>query len=113
MQNMAYKVIIMSPAKRRLDMYIGYTAIQLKNRQAAKNIRDDAKTTKAQLSDMADVLKLCDNPVLAEHGYRKIHFGKHDFIMIYRIDGNKAIVDGMYHELQDYEATFIDEMHLM
>ncbi len=71
---MAYKVIIMPPAKRRLDMYIGYTAIQLKNRQAAKNIRDDAKATKAQLSDMADIFKPCDNPILAEHGYRKIHF---------------------------------------
>lgn len=31
---MAYKVIIMPPAKRRLDMYVYYTLETLKNRQA-------------------------------------------------------------------------------
>lgn len=30
-QNMAYKVIIMPPAKRRLDMYVSYTLEKLKN----------------------------------------------------------------------------------
>ena len=35
---MAYKVIFMPPAKRRLDMYVAYTAETLKNRQAAKAI---------------------------------------------------------------------------
>ena len=32
---MAYKVIIMPPAKRRLDMYVFYTVETLKNRQGA------------------------------------------------------------------------------
>ncbi len=109
---MAYKVIITPPAKRRLDMYIGYTANQLMNRQAAKSIRDDAKNTKERLSKSANINKLCDNPILAKYNYRKIHFGKHDFVMIYRIDGDKAIVDGMYHELQDYESILISEMGL-
>lgn len=35
---MAYKVIIMPPAKRRLDMYVYYTLETLKNKQAARNI---------------------------------------------------------------------------
>ena len=43
---MAYRVIIMPPAKRRLDMYVGYTIVKLNNRQAAKAILDDAKATK-------------------------------------------------------------------
>lgn len=42
---MTYKVIITPLAKRRLDMYIGYTVEKLGNRQAAKAIRDDAKET--------------------------------------------------------------------
>ena len=33
---MAYRVIITAPAKRRLDMYIGYTVDVLQNKQAAK-----------------------------------------------------------------------------
>lgn len=34
--------------------------------------------------------------------------------MIFRMDydSNTIVVDGMYHELQDYEALFIDEMNL-
>lgn len=43
---MAYKVIIMPPAKRRLDMYVSYTLEKLKNRQAARAILEDAKATK-------------------------------------------------------------------
>ena len=110
---MVYNIIIAPPARRRLDMYIKYTATQLKNRQAARSIRDDAKETKLRLSNAADTLKLCDNPILAKYGYRKIHFSKHDFIMIYRINKNDVIVEGMFHELQDYEAVFVDELNLM
>lgn len=109
---MAYKVIITPPAKKRLDMYIGYTINVLKNRQAAKAIKNDAKNTKKRLSLVADNLALCKDAVLAKYGYHKIQFEKHSFFMIYRIDGNMVVVDGMYHELQDYETLFIRQMHL-
>ena len=71
---MAYKVIIMPPAKRRLDMYVQYTLDVLQNRQAAKAILADAKETKQRLSVVADSLKICDEPTLAKYGYRKIGF---------------------------------------
>ena len=109
---MAYRVVITPPAKRRLDMYIWYTAERLKNRQAAISIRDDARETKKRLAETADSIKLCDNSVLAELGYHKFMFLKHDFLMLYRIDGDVVVVEGMYHELQDYEAIFINEMNL-
>lgn len=32
--------------------------------------------------------------------------------MIYQIQGNQVIVDGMFHELQDYEGIFVRELHL-
>lgn len=53
---MAYKIIIMLLAKRRLDMYVSYTLEKLKNRQAAKAILEDAKATKKKLSVTADSL---------------------------------------------------------
>lgn len=37
---------------------------------------------------------------------------KHKFVMIYRIEGVQVIVDGMFHELQDYEGIFVNEFHL-
>lgn len=102
----------MPPAKRRLDMYISYTVETLKNRQAARAILADARDTKKRLSVVADSLKICDNPVLAKHGYRKIGFARHKFVMLYRIHNNIFIVDGMFHELQDYEGILTDELHL-
>lgn len=109
---MGYKVIIMPPAKRRLDMYVLYTVETLGNRQAAKAILADAKETKKRLSTAAESLKICDNPLLAKYGYRKIKFAKHKFVMLYRIQDDTVIVDGMFHELQDYEGLFTDELHL-
>lgn len=109
---MAYKVIIMPPAKRRLDMYVYYTLETLKNRQAAKSILADVKETKKRLSVIADSFKICDDPILAKYEYRKIRFEKHKFVMIYRIKGDQVIVDGMFHELQDYEGIFARELHL-
>lgn len=53
---MAYKVVVMPPAKRRFDMYVYYTLETLKNRQAAKSILADARETKKRLSVIADSL---------------------------------------------------------
>lgn len=65
-RDMVYKVIIMPPAKRRLDMYVFYTVETLGNRQAAKVILADARDTTKKLSISADSLKVCDNPMLAK-----------------------------------------------
>ena len=109
---MVYKVIIMPPAKRRLDMYVHYTVETLKNRQAAKAIIADAREAKKKLTTVADSLKICDDPVLAKYGYRKIKFARHRFVMLYRIIDSTVIVDGIFHELQDYEGILTDELHL-
>lgn len=52
--SMAYKVIIMPQAKRRLDMYVFYMVETLGNRQAAKAILADARETKKRLSMATD-----------------------------------------------------------
>jgi plasmid stabilization system protein ParE len=109
---MAYKVLIMPPAKRRLDGYVYYTAEKLNNKQAAKAILEDAKETKKRLSLVADSLRIIDNPLLAKYRYRKINFLKHRYLMIYRIQDDIVIVDGMYHESQDYESLFVNELNL-
>ena len=109
---MAYRVIITPPAKHQLEMYIAYTVSEFKNLQAARAIRDDARETKKRLINVAGSLALCENEVLAQNGYRRILFAKHDFFMVYRIDNNMVIVDAIYHELQDYESVFIQKMNL-
>ena len=93
-------------------MYVQYTIETLKNRQAAKAILADAKATTRKLAVVANSLKICENPILAKYEYRKIRFEKHNFLKIYRIHEGQVIVDGMFHELQDYEGILTNELHL-
>lgn len=51
-------------------------------------------------------LKLCENTLLRDCGYRTIHLKRHNYFMIYRIIDNIVRVDGIYHDLQDYENYF-------
>ena len=70
----------------------------------AKAIRNDAAETKKRLEKIAGSLKPLENPKM--RGYRKIHFLKHDYVMLYRIENDIVYVDRIYHELQDYENSF-------
>ena len=100
---MEYKVILTVDAEEDLDRFIKYLLYEKKNAQAASNLLDDFESTKESLSHVAGSLKRCDNPTLNALGYRKIHFLSHRYFMLYRIEGQLAVVDSIFHELQDYE----------
>ena len=36
-----------------------------------------------------------------------IRFERYDFFMVYRIVDNTVYVDGMYHDLQDFESIML------
>ncbi len=74
------------------------------NQQAAISVADDFDETIARLSHVAGSLKLCDDSVLRAKGYRTIRFRKHKYLMVYTVDGDRAYVEGIYHDLQDYEG---------
>lgn len=100
---MDYEVIISDKAQTQLDRFVYYIIAELGNEQAASSVLDDAEETKIKLSRLAGSIKLCDNPKLRELGYRIIRFRYHRYLMVYRIDGSTVYVEGIYHELQDYE----------
>lgn len=100
---MEYKVVITTDAEEDLDGFIRYLLFEKKNEQAASNVLDDFEVTKQSLVRVAGSLKLCDNPKLREFGYRRINFLSHRYFMLYRIEDNVAIIDNIFHELQDYE----------
>ena len=104
---MDYKVVITSDAEEDLDKFISYLLFEKRNPQAAANVLNDFEETKLSLSRSAGSLKLCDNPRLQALGYRKIHFLSHRYFVLYRLNGNTAIVDNIFHELQDYENKII------
>lgn len=109
---MGYEVYITTIAKHQLDRHIAYILSKYKNLQAAREVISDANSTKKRLSMVAGSLPLCEDEVLARHGYRRIFFKKHALFMIYNIEDNIVYVQGIYHRLQDYESVFAQNMSL-
>ena len=105
-----FDVIISPKALTQLNDYIDYLQYTLLNDQAAYDIWQDALETRNHLSKVAGNLKFCTHPQLKKHGYHIIHFMRHRYLMLYRIDGTTAYVDAIYHQLQDYENAFADEL---
>ena len=100
---MDYKVVITNDAEDDLDRFIEYLIIEKGSTQAAENVLNDYDATIESLKHVAGSLKLCDNPMLHQLGYRRINFLNHRYFMLYRIVNNVVFVDNIFHELQDYE----------
>ena len=78
--------------------------------QAAKSVWEDAVGTTERLESLAGSLRYCANPKLRKLGYKPIFFQHHDYVMLFRIEGNTAFVDAIFHQLQDYEKNFSQEL---
>jgi plasmid stabilization system protein ParE len=100
---MQFNVELSELAEKQYDSILSYTANKLKNPQALKNIMDDFDDTVEKLEKMADCFGFCNSTRLKELGLHKINFAKHRYLFVYRYDKSKVIIEGMYHELQDYE----------
>ncbi|HJC75511.1 MAG TPA: type II toxin-antitoxin system RelE/ParE family toxin [Candidatus Mediterraneibacter faecavium] len=100
---MDYEVILTTDAENDLNEFLEYLLFEKQSEQAAKNLLDDFEQTMQTLQMVAGSLKDCENPRLRERGYKRIDFISHRYFMLYRIEGNKAIIDSIFHELQDYE----------
>lgn len=103
---MEYETILTDFALAQLDDITYYLLHKLENEQAANSVLKDADETKLRLSHIAGSLKFCEDPWLRELGYRTIHFKNHKYFMLYRIEADHRVyVDGIYHDLQDYENS--------
>lgn len=100
---MDYKVVVTEAAEEDLERFIKYLLFEKKSEQAAKNLLDDFDSTIRSLALVAGSLKYCENPKLKKEGYKRINFMTHRYFALYHIDGDAAIVDNIFHELQDYE----------
>ena len=102
---MDYNVVVTKSAEEDLNRFIQYLLFEKGNEQAAKNVLDDFERTIRTLEQVAGSLKYCENPRLKKAGYKRISFMSHKYFMLYHIEGNRAIVDNIFHELQDYEKV--------
>ena len=100
---MVYKITITDFAFEQLNNITDYIFYNLMNPDAAERVLDDFENAMDKLRRTAGLFALCEEPELAQHGYRRYHFERHRYILLYRIVGQEIFIDRVYHELQDYQ----------
>lgn len=103
---MAYNVILTDKARQQLDAYICYLLNTLHSEEAADNLLGRAEMTISTLAHSAESFAVCSDPALKAFGYRKIFLPQSRYLFVYSVSGNTVYIEGMYHELQDYENLF-------
>ena len=105
-----YGIKITRKAEEQLQRYLEYLIYKKKNMQAAVAVSKDFDETVDSLTNLAGVLRLCEDEDLRRRGIKKIFLKRHDYVLLYRIvkyDGNAvAVIEAVYHTLQDYENLF-------
>lgn len=105
-ENLGYKIILTEIAQYHLRNIAYYVRYILNNPNAADKIIQDAEDTMDKLKIFPQRIKLCEEPDLAIRGYRVILFQTHDYLMLYRVEENAVYIDGIYHQLQNYQNLF-------
>lgn len=96
-----WKVLATDDVEEDLSEFVQYLLFEKMSKQAADAVLEDYDETLDELERVVGSLKPVDNPRLAKQGYRRINFKRHGYYFLYRIEDDTAIVDAMYHELQD------------
>ena len=99
-----YIVKITPDAKADLDRYKNYLLEKKNSKQAARNVVKDFNLTATKLKDVAGSLAEPESLKLKERGLKRINFLKHDYFLLYRIEGSYVYVTDMFHSLEDYES---------
>ena len=100
---MQFNVELSELAETQYDNILSYISNVLKNQQALENVINDFDDTIEKLESFG----YCNSKRLKKMGLHKIKFVKHRYLFVYRIIDKKVIIEGMYHELQDYENSII------
>lgn len=102
---MQYDVSVSDLACEQYDKFLDYIYHTLLNPQAADRLMEDFGETISILERQAVRFGYCKSERLREQGFHKIHFQRHRYLFVYRVKKDSVIVEGMYHELQDYENS--------
>ena len=101
---MQYEVRLSHLAEKQYNNILSYLLLHLRNSQAVAQVIDDFDSTIKRLEENAGAFGYCCSDRLRKLGFHKVHFSTHRYLMVYRIlDEDIVIVEGIYHELQDYE----------
>lgn len=99
---MTYKLIISEYTDYQIDCIFHYISVRLNNKLAAKSVLSDIENAYDILTLNAESFSLCTDSYLREKEYHKLSLQHHDYVIIYRIDGNNVFISGIFHMLENY-----------
>lgn len=99
----SFTVRMTPEAVRDVRRYIAYLQDVKMNEQAAQALFDDYRETKKSLAIVANSLPEPTNKKLRKRGLKRINFQRHDYFMLYRINGDVVEITNMFHTREDYE----------
>ena len=98
-----YKVVISSRAKKDIKRALDYLNKVKFSPIAAQNVLRDFEETIEKLSYLADSYRIPESELLGKRGLRKVGFLNHDYLLIYKIEGNTVFVTNVFHAREDFE----------
>ena len=107
-----FEVLITPDAMDMLTNLSDYILFNKQNPDAADDVYQDALETANQLQTVAGSLGFCKRKILADHGYRKICLQRHDYVLLYKIYSNTAVVEAVFHQKEDYENKFVHSLNI-
>lgn len=99
---MSYKLVISERAEMHIDNILDYVVNILKNPGAARAIIIDIEEAYNRLEYMAETFGYCNDSYLADRGYRKISLSGHDYLILYRVEGQEVRISGVFHMRENY-----------
>lgn len=100
---MQFNVDVSELAESQYDNILDYLANVMCNPQAVTGVISDFDYAIEELEKKASLFGYCNDERLRRLELHKLHLRHHKYVLVYRIDGQNVIVEGMYHESQDYE----------
>ena len=102
----SYDIEVTERAKDHFRGHISYIAGKLHNPDAAWKLRDALDKAVMELADHPETAPYCTDPALRSFGYRKKLIPSTRYLCVCRIENDVVWIEGIYHELQDYENVF-------
>ncbi|MBQ6518153.1 MAG: type II toxin-antitoxin system RelE/ParE family toxin [Anaerolineaceae bacterium] len=99
---MAYKLIVSDKADGQLDSILSYVTNKLKNPEAAGEILDEILDVYEMLVVFPESFALCNDPILAEKGYRKCLLSHHEYVILYLVCEEYIRISGIFHARENY-----------
>lgn len=102
-----YNVFTTPDADNDVDRCHNYLLEHFQSDQAGDAFLDDFDETVDELSLVAGKLQVGTSKIMKMRNLRRINFRRHDYFMIYRINGNDAEIIAVAHFKEDLHRILV------